>query len=52
MILNGYSESWEHKLEYGELNFARTLIVAKKKRDYKLQVESHGVFGVAAELME
>ena len=27
------------------------LTVVKKRRDYKLQVESHGVFGVAAVLM-
>ena len=34
-----------------ELNFARVLTVVKKKRDYKLQVESYGVFGVAVVLM-
>ena len=27
------------------------LTVVKKRRDYKLQVESYGVFGVAAILM-
>ena len=33
------------------LILARALTVVKKRRDYKLQVESHGVFGVAAVLM-
>ena len=51
MALDGYSGSWEHKLSNKELNFARVLTVVKKRRDYKLQVESHGVFGVAAVLM-
>ena len=34
-----------------ELNFARVLTVVKKRRNYKLQVESYEVFGVAAVLM-
>ena len=51
MALDGYSESWEDKLSNKELNFARVLTVVKKRRDYKLQVESYGVFGVAAVLM-
>ena len=34
-----------------KLNFARVLTVFKKRRDYKLQVESYGVFEVAAVLM-
>ena len=49
---------WTDTLEVGrtnwsnkELNFARVLTVGKKRRDYKLQVESYGVFGVAAVLM-
>ena len=33
------------------LIYARALTVVKKRRDYKLQVESYGVFGVAAVLM-
>ena len=33
------------------LIFARVLTVVMKRRDYKLQVESYGVFGVAAVLM-
>ena len=51
MALDGYSGSWEHKLSNKGLNFARVLTVVKKRRDYKLQVESYGVFGVAAVLM-
>ena len=49
---------WTDTLEVGsanksnaELNFARVLTVVKNRRDYKLQVESYGVFGVAAVLM-
>ena len=41
------SENWSEE----ELNFSRVLTVVKKRRDYKLQVESYGVVGVAAVLM-
>ena len=41
------STDWSNK----ELNFAQVLTLIKRKRDYKLQVESYGVFGVAAVLM-
>ena len=51
IALDGYSRSWKHKLGNEKLNFARLLTVVKKRRDYKLQVESYGVFGVAAVLM-
>ena len=50
--IDGYSGSWEqYKLSNKELNFARVLTVVKKRRGYRLQVESHGVFGVAVVLM-
>ena len=35
-----------------ELNFVRALTMVRKRRNYKLHVESHGVFGVAAVLMD